>query len=413
MPNVIDFKIIISQDYKIKCCYVDSQNNETPIKLNNSEQEYYPIIISFDNNFKYTVSQENEKSIQFMEDLFTNPEEYKVYNIQFQNKEYSVISEVLFALIINDFKQQIEKEYIIEKTLIQIPLENKLLIERIQISLEAIGCKGLSVSDNEITFDYSEQGEILQEILEKKEEYSKRERMIERANQIAQEENMEKINVSSDSLFTSQQFREQMFKFSIQEREKMKLYKLDNYCIFIASRYLDSIDDHINLVKVCKRLRCNLEKFHYNPVSVDEETIKFFPNIETLHKYEKKDEYLTGGRIIQYVDWVKTSWNKMEEIRKENEGKLIEFKNVVFTEEDVEEVIEDDEKIEIPEGVKEIDENAFYGYDVVEIHIPQTVKIIPTKCLQFCDRLTNITIPLNETRIVCGNKIFNYHQILK
>ena len=80
-----------------------------------------------------------------------------------------------------------------------------------------------------------------------------------------------------------------------------------------------------------------------------------------------------------------------------NEGKVIEFKHIVFTKVDVRENIvrkeniendafyhyfdEDVEyTIEIPEGVNEIDENAFGGdYDIIEIYIPETVKTIPMK----------------------------------
>ena len=71
----------------------------------------------------------------------------------------------------------------------------------------------------------------------------------------------------------------------------MKLCKLDNYCLFIASRHFESLEDHINFSFVCKRLRWNMEKFHYNPISVNEKTVKFFPNTETLNVDEDKDEY--------------------------------------------------------------------------------------------------------------------------
>ena len=64
-----------------------------------------------------------------------------------------------------------------------------------------------------------------------------------------------------------------------------------------------------------------MEKFHYNSVSVNNETVKFFPNIETLHLYEKNDQYLTGGRIIQYVDWVMRSYQEMEKMKKQNSEK--------------------------------------------------------------------------------------------
>ena len=118
---------------------------------------------------------------------------------------------------------------------------------------------------------------------------------------------MEEIQINDESLVSEQEFQKALTKYTIQERDKMKLYKLDNYCIFIASRYLNSIDDHINLTRVCKRLRFNMEKFYYNPVSVNNKTVKFFSNVQTLHCYDNKDKYLEGGRIIQYVDWVRRS----------------------------------------------------------------------------------------------------------
>ena len=90
----------------------------------------------------------------------------------------------------------------------------------------------------------------------------------------------------------------------------MKLYRLDNYCLFIASRYFDTLQDHINLVFVSKRLRFNMEKFHYNPISVNSRIMKFFPNMETQHIYSKYDKYLKGGKIIAYCDWKRVSYYK-------------------------------------------------------------------------------------------------------
>ena len=49
-------------------------------------------------------------------------------------------------------------------------------------------------------------------------------------------------------------------------------------------------------------MRGNMEKFHYNPISVDSKSVKLFPNVESLHLYEEEDEYLEGGRIERYVE---------------------------------------------------------------------------------------------------------------
>ena len=89
----------------------------------------------------------------------------------------------------------------------------------------------------------------------------------------------------------------------------------NNYCIFIASRYFESIEDHLNLIRVSKRMRCNMEKFHYNPISVDMTSLPLFPNIQTLHIYKEGETYLEGGRIERYVNWNPISYHKMEEIK--------------------------------------------------------------------------------------------------
>ena len=136
-------------------------------------------------------------------------------------------------------------------------------------------------------------------------------------------------------LFNDDEFtRELSKKFNTKQRSKMKMCKLDNYCLFIASRYFESLDDHINLVKTCKRMERNMEKFHYNPTSLNKIIMEWFPNVETLHIYKEDDEYLEGGRIIGYCDWLRKGWYESEKIKEENKGKKIEFKRLVWTEAD-------------------------------------------------------------------------------
>ena len=106
------FIIKISGNYTLKCSYIDSNNKEIIIKLHNKKEKEYLLATSLiDKN----------SSIEFADDLFTKPHDFKLYDIELYGKEYSIIAEVLFALIINEFKQQIEKEYIIENTLVELP----------------------------------------------------------------------------------------------------------------------------------------------------------------------------------------------------------------------------------------------------------------------------------------------------
>ena len=67
--------------------------------------------------------------------------------------------------------------YIIEKTLLELELPSLInhqkIIERMKISLQAINLKGIEINEEEITYDYSQQGNQLIELLQKQEEYEK------------------------------------------------------------------------------------------------------------------------------------------------------------------------------------------------------------------------------------------------
>ena len=64
-----------------------------------------------------------------------------------------------------------------------------------------------------------------------------------------------------------------------------------------------------------------------------------------MNVYEDKDEYFYCGTIEQFVDWRRTAYKVMKKKIKKNKGKQIEFKNVVFTKEDVEEEKEKNDKV--------------------------------------------------------------------
>ena len=330
-------KIIITKEYRIKCCLLDLLNRETIIQLNGYQEEYYQMELCFDAN-KISLSQNGNNSIPFIQDLIENPNDFKVYNIVFQEKEYNIIGEVLFALLVNEFKKQIEKDFIIDKVIIELPRQNKIANSRILTALDSIGLTNIDLDEEEVEYDYSIQEKLLTELLERNEMYNKRERMIEKGNIMLRQQKKKEIEIDKKKLIDEQEFNNELIRqFTTKERTQLKLCQLNNYCIFIASRFLNSIDDHINLTKVCKKLKYNMDKFHYNPISINNKTIKLFPYIETFHTYEENDQYLISQRIIQYVDWRKLRLCQIEEIKKQNSGKVIEFKHILFTKEDVKE----------------------------------------------------------------------------
>ena len=133
--------ISINQENKIKVSILNDQNQEKIIKLNQHDPDYIPLTISFNMNEIIIGKEVSEQSINFFTDLIQQPNEFKEYTINYQNKEYSVISEVLFALFIDQYKKKIEKQFIIDETIVEIPPDSHKLSERIRTSLESIELK--------------------------------------------------------------------------------------------------------------------------------------------------------------------------------------------------------------------------------------------------------------------------------
>ena len=280
-------EITISENCQLQFIVIDEIETDHIIKLNNQNDDYLPIRITFDMN-EIIIGKETPNSIVFMKEWIDHPEIYKEYQIHYQNKEYTVIAELLFALIMNEFKKKIEKEFIIDETKFTLPTENKEFINRFKISLDSIDLKGINFDDPE--YNYDNQGEILNEIIEKIDEYNKYKTIIQ---------NRTTLQIDNTNSFDEREYNKMITQFGFQERTRLKLSQLDNYCIFLASKYFDTIDDHINLLRVCKRLRCNLEKYHFNPIPMNETTREYFPFLQTLYQYYSNDNlFLDDNRII-------------------------------------------------------------------------------------------------------------------
>ena len=234
------------------------------------------------------IMKQQKNSIDFMKEWIEQPEIFKEYIIHYQNKEYSVIAEVLFALLMYQIKKKIEKDYIIAETIYELPTENKFFINRFTISLESIGFKGIEVEENEYKA-YKIQGDNLHEIIDNYNDYLRWKLIIQ---------NRTTLQIDNSIPFTEREYNILIRQFSFQERSQMKLTQLDNYCIFLASKYFDTIDDHINLTKVCKRLKLNMEKFHFNPIPLTETTREYFPYLQTLYQYNSDDNLFESDKRI-------------------------------------------------------------------------------------------------------------------
>ena len=176
-------------------------------------------------------------------------------------------------------------------------------------------------------------------------------------------------------------------------------YKLDNYCIFIASRYFNSIEDFINLEKSGRRFRGNLEKFHYNPIAVDEKTITFFPFLKTLHLYERNAPFITYDQIEFYCVWFPLEYNDYLTWKQT-------FPNLISKRVYYQENKKGSSNITIPKEVNELIDISFSNVakTLQRLVINHPIKYISRDCLLSCQYLRELKIPNNWN--VCGNLIF-------
>ena len=108
------FKIQITKEYQLHCSFINEQNEE--IKVINSE--FITPSIRFYTNTISLFKEEKENTIHFIQQWLEQPEEYQTYSIQFQNKNYELLPEIFFSIIIHELKKKIEKQFIIKDTLI-------------------------------------------------------------------------------------------------------------------------------------------------------------------------------------------------------------------------------------------------------------------------------------------------------
>ena len=306
MGNLLNFKksyntlkIIITKENKLKCCFYNCFNIQVPIEIIEKQQEY-DISIAFDVN-DIIYCRNHDKSIEFIEEWINQPDEYKLYHIQYQEKEYFAIAEVLFALIIKHFKSKVDNQTIFQHIDFELPkTTTQMFNNRLKMALEMIGNHESSI--DYVLFDYKEQFEIFNEIQTKYEEVQKFKNKLEKAKELVPYlKKKELLEFDKDKIYDIQTRENEMMKFNWKEKRQMNLFTLDNYSIFLASQYFNTIDDHINLVRVCKRLRCNMERFDFNPIPLTPLTRPFFPNINTLFQYNLKDNLFPSDKKIHRI----------------------------------------------------------------------------------------------------------------
>ncbi|GAT94704.1 leucine rich repeat protein bspa family [Entamoeba histolytica] len=132
-----------------------------------------------------------------------------------------------------------------------------------------------------------------------------------------------------------------------------------------------------------------MERFHFNPISLNQYSRKLFPNIETFHIYKEEDEIFKDGKIFKQIIWYDVSYSRYLEEKEE----MNEYKNIEYTQEDREEYGNT-----IPNEVTSLGNKSFaYCSSLISINIPTNVSKIGNWCFYDCKSLTSINIPSSIT----------------
>ena len=98
----VTLKIIITKEYLLQIKLIHSDETETIIKLSQNDPDFYVPCIEFNKNF-VSVCTDNNKAIHFIKNFINNPDDFTPIEINYQYKQYHILPEMLFVILINNF----------------------------------------------------------------------------------------------------------------------------------------------------------------------------------------------------------------------------------------------------------------------------------------------------------------------
>ncbi|KAL7720468.1 Leucine rich repeat containing protein BspA family protein [Entamoeba marina] len=152
--------------------------------------------------------------------------------------------------------------------------------------------------------------------------------------------------------------------------------------MMIASKYFEYKRDYINMICVNSKFKDTLDKFHYNPIAV--QNTKLFKNMETQHLHTKKSVFIIG--MHQYIIWYQVSY----ETFKQNQNKNIIFKRIRCSQQD-----RINNNGEIPNDCNILYDTQTDNNWKQELIIPQSIIYIFLRCFQYNESIKFIKFSSN------------------
>ncbi|KAL7716111.1 Leucine rich repeat containing protein BspA family protein [Entamoeba marina] len=149
----------------------------------------------------------------------------------------------------------------------------------------------------------------------------------------------------------------------------------------IVSKYFNEQDDYINCICVCRKFKDTLDKFHFNPISV--QSLTLFKNIQTQFIRSRNEKLLNVDR---FAIWYPVSYS--EYLFRIN--KKFNFKNIVLCEED-----RPCHQRVIPKECTSLGDNCFFFSQLKEIILPSSIKQLGIGCFGCASELSKIVMSTN------------------
>ena len=155
---------------------------------------------------------------------------------------------------------------------------------------------------------------LIKEWLNKQEQYLKQTEDYKEAVRVINEIEEEK-DFSEDAYLDIQFILKPFEELPLKIKRIFNTSQMDQYTMFISSRFFDTVDDHINLIMSTKRYQLNMTKFHYNPFPLTKITRNFFTYLKTLYLYSSKDDRFENDdkniqREVQFVPYYLNQFHK-------------------------------------------------------------------------------------------------------
>ena len=176
-------------------------------------------------------------------------------------------------------------------------------------------------------------------------------------------------------------------------KSNIKQYRLTIDLIMIVGKYLETVNDFIQLIRLCKKFKDLLEMYKMNPIS----NCDIFPNIQTQHFYTIDDTLYKKRDMYKYVYW-RTNKAILSLIDKQDNSIII--KRTELNKNEIKSTL----RTIIPEGIWRIADKTFEDKQITSIKLPKTLKELGNSSFTYTS-IENVTIPNGVTSL--GNSCFS------